>query len=48
MAHIYSVNTETEILPIFFSDIHGNTIYNLNWCEGNSKILKSSADTFRD
>ena len=29
-SYIYSVNTETEILPVFFSDIHDNTIYSLN------------------
>ena len=41
-----NVNTETEILPIFFSDIHDNAVYSLNWCDNDSKILTSSADTF--
>ena len=40
-----NVNTETQILPIFFSDIHDNAVYSLNWCDNDSKILTSSADT---
>ena len=40
-----NANTETEILPVFYSDIHNNAVYSLNWCDNDTKILTSSADT---
>ena len=43
--HNNNVNHETEISPIFYSDIHDNCIYGLNWCDNDTKILTSSADT---
>ena len=41
-----NANTKTEILPLFYSDIHDNAVYSLNWCDNDTKILTSSADTF--
>ena len=44
-SHHNNVNSETEILPLFYSDIHNNAIYGLNWCDNDTKLLTSSADT---
>ena len=40
-----NVNSETEISPIFYSEIHNNAIYGLNWIDCDTKLLTSSADT---
>jgi WD40 repeat protein len=40
-----NVDSETEILPKFNSGIHDNAIYGLSWCDSDTKIITSSADT---
>lgn len=40
-----NVDTENEISPIYYNDIHDNAIYGLNWCDNDTKIFTSSADT---
>ena len=39
-SHNINANSETEILPLFYSDIHNNAIYGLNWCDNDTKLLK--------
>ena len=45
-SHNINVNSETEISPIFYSDIHNNAIYGLNWCDSDTKLITSGADAF--
>lgn len=40
-----NVDSENEIAPIYYNDIHDNAIYGLNWCDNDTKIFTSSADT---
>ena len=40
-----NVDSENEISPIYYNDIHDNAIYGLNWCDNDTKIFTSSADT---
>ena len=40
-----NVISESEISPIFNYSIHDNAIYGLNWCDNDTKIMTSSADT---
>ena len=40
-----NVESENEISPIYYNDIHDNAIYGLNWCDNDTKIFTSSADT---
>lgn len=37
--------TVNEISPIYYNDIHDNAIYGMNWCDNDTKIFTSSADT---
>ena len=40
-----NVDSENEISPLYYNDIHDNAIYGLNWCDNDTKIFTSSADT---
>ena len=40
-----NTNLEMEISPIYYSEIHDNAIYGLNWIDSDTKIFTSSADT---
>ena len=45
MPYNNNVYSENEIAPIYYNDIHDNAIYGLNWCDSDTKIFTSSADT---
>ena len=40
-----NANSEIEISPVFYSEIHNNAIYGLNWIDNDTKLLSSGADT---
>ena len=39
-----NANSEIEISPVFYSEIHNNAIYGLNWIDNDTKLLSSGAD----